>query len=97
MPALTSQLDPRSQDFLDNASWHRDLVAELDRRLARAAGGGGEQARASTPNAASCSRANASMPCSIPARHSWKSPRWPPKACTTMPRPPPAWSAASAG
>jgi 3-methylcrotonyl-CoA carboxylase beta subunit len=46
MPALTSQLDPRSQDFLDNASWHRDLVAELDRRLARAAGGGGEQARA---------------------------------------------------
>ena len=46
MPALTTQLDPRSQDFLDNAAFHRELVAELDRRLARAAGGGGEQARA---------------------------------------------------
>ena len=46
MPALTSQLDLRSQDFLDNAAFHRALVAELDRRLARAADGGGEQARA---------------------------------------------------
>ena len=46
MPALTSQLDPRSQDFLDNAAFHRELVAELDRRLARAADGGGEKARA---------------------------------------------------
>ena len=46
MPALTSQIDPRSQDFLDNAAWHRELVAELDRRLARAAGGGGDKARA---------------------------------------------------
>ena len=41
MPALTTQLDPRSQDFLDNAAFHRELVAELDRRLARAADGGG--------------------------------------------------------
>ena len=46
MPALTSQIDPRSQDFLDNAAWHRQLVDELDRRLARAADGGGEKARA---------------------------------------------------
>ena len=46
MPALTTQLDPRSQDFLDNAAFHRELVAELDRRLARAADGGGEKARA---------------------------------------------------
>src|SRR5690606_10179208 len=45
MPALTSQLDPRSQDFLDNAAYHRALVDELERRLARAADGGGEQAR----------------------------------------------------
>ncbi len=45
MPALTSQLDPRSQDFQDNAAYHRALVAELDRRLARAADGGGEKAR----------------------------------------------------
>jgi len=46
MPALTSQIDPRSQDFLDSAAWHRELVVELDRRLARAADGGGEKARA---------------------------------------------------
>ena len=46
MPALTSQIDPRSQEFLDNAAFHRELVAELDRRLARAADGGGEEARA---------------------------------------------------
>ncbi len=45
MPALTSQLDPRSQEFRDSAAYHRSLVAELDRRLAKAAEGGGEAAR----------------------------------------------------
>ncbi|MCD9027683.1 methylcrotonoyl-CoA carboxylase [Luteimonas sp. BDR2-5] len=45
MPALTSQLDPRARDFLDNVDYHRALVDELHRRLARAADGGGEQAR----------------------------------------------------
>ena len=45
MPAITSQLDPRSQDFLDNLAYHRSLVDELDARLARAAEGGGENAR----------------------------------------------------
>ncbi|KAF1720946.1 carboxyl transferase domain-containing protein [Pseudoxanthomonas wuyuanensis] len=45
MPALTTQLDPRSQDFLANSAYHRSLVEELDRRLARAADGGGEKAR----------------------------------------------------
>ena len=44
MPALSSRLDPRSQEFADNAAWHRALVAELDRRLARAADGGGDKA-----------------------------------------------------
>ena len=45
MPAITSKLDPRSQDFRENAEFHRGLVAELDRRLARAADGGGAKAR----------------------------------------------------
>ena len=45
MSALTSQLDPRSQDFQDNVAYHRALVEELDARLARAANGGGEKAR----------------------------------------------------
>ena len=45
MPALSSRLDPRSQQFAANAAWHRELVAELDRRLARAAAGGGDKAR----------------------------------------------------
>jgi 3-methylcrotonyl-CoA carboxylase beta subunit len=45
MPALTSHIDPRSKDFQDNVSWQSELVAELDRRLARAADGGGEKAR----------------------------------------------------
>src|SRR5688500_8851088 len=45
MPALTSQLDPRYQDFLDNATYHRALVEELDARLSRAADGGGAKAR----------------------------------------------------
>ncbi len=45
MPAITSKLDPRSQEFRDNADYHRTLVAELDRRLARAADGGGQKAR----------------------------------------------------
>lgn len=46
MPALTSQLDPHSPDFAANVEYHRTLVAELDARLARAADGGGEKARA---------------------------------------------------
>ncbi len=45
MPAIRSQLDPRSQEFRDNASYHRALAQELDARLARAAGGGGQKAR----------------------------------------------------
>ena len=45
MPALTSQLDPRSQEFQDNVAFHKGLVEELDARLARAAAGGGEKAR----------------------------------------------------
>lgn len=46
MPTLTSQLDPRAQDFQDNAAFHKALVAELDMRLARAADGGGKKAHA---------------------------------------------------
>ncbi len=45
MPKLTSQLNPRSQDFQDNGACQRALVEELDRRLARAAEGGGDKAR----------------------------------------------------
>ncbi|MDQ3056695.1 MAG: methylcrotonoyl-CoA carboxylase [Pseudomonadota bacterium] len=45
MPVLSSQLDPRSQEFRDNVDYHRALVDELDARLARAATGGGDKAR----------------------------------------------------
>jgi 3-methylcrotonyl-CoA carboxylase beta subunit len=45
MSVLTSQLDPRSTEFTDNVAYHRALVEELDRRLARAADGGGAKAR----------------------------------------------------
>ena len=45
MPAIRTRLDPRSQEFTDNAAYHRELVAELDRRLARASAGGGDKAR----------------------------------------------------
>src|SRR5690606_4106436 len=45
MPAIQSQLDPRSAEFRDNVAFHRALVEELDRRLAHAAGGGGQKAR----------------------------------------------------
>ncbi|SDQ25627.1 carboxyl transferase domain-containing protein [Pseudoxanthomonas sp. CF125] len=45
MSVLTSQLDPHSTEFTDNVAYHRALVEELDRRLARAADGGGEKAR----------------------------------------------------
>ena len=45
MPAIASSLDPRSQDFQDNAAYHRALVEELDTRLQRASEGGGEKAR----------------------------------------------------
>ncbi|AKC87925.1 carboxyl transferase domain-containing protein [Pseudoxanthomonas suwonensis] len=45
MPALRSQIDPRSPEFAAHAEHHRGLVAELHRRLQRAAEGGGEKAR----------------------------------------------------
>jgi len=45
MPALSSHLDPRSPEFADNTAYHRGLVDELDRRLVRAAAGGGDKAR----------------------------------------------------
>jgi 3-methylcrotonyl-CoA carboxylase beta subunit len=45
MPAIQSQLDPRSPEFLENAAYHGSLVDDLDRRLARAAEGGGDKAR----------------------------------------------------
>jgi 3-methylcrotonyl-CoA carboxylase beta subunit len=43
---LTSNADPASAEFERNQDEHRRLVAELDERLARAAAGGGEKARA---------------------------------------------------
>ena len=46
MPALASQLDPRSADFAANADYHRALTAELHARLRHAAEGGGDAARA---------------------------------------------------
>ncbi|GAB3727523.1 carboxyl transferase domain-containing protein [Silanimonas algicola] len=46
MPQLHSQIDPRSADFLANAEALKANVDELARRLARAAEGGGEKARA---------------------------------------------------
>jgi len=46
MPQLHSQIDPRSADFLANADALKANVRELDQRLARAAEGGGEKARA---------------------------------------------------
>ena len=45
MPALVSQLDPRSADFASTADHHRALTAELHQRLRRVAEGGGETAR----------------------------------------------------
>ncbi len=46
MPQLHSQIDPRAADFLSNAEHLKSAVLELQRRLARAAEGGGEKARA---------------------------------------------------
>jgi 3-methylcrotonyl-CoA carboxylase beta subunit len=45
MPVLRSGLDTRAQTFVENAEYHRELSRELDRRLARAAEGGGARAR----------------------------------------------------
>ncbi len=45
MPVLRSHLDTRSEDFLANHAALQAAVDELQRRLARAAEGGGEKAR----------------------------------------------------
>ena len=57
MSVLTSQLDPRSTEFTDDVAYHRALVDELDRRLARVADGGGEKARDGAPRARQAARA----------------------------------------
>jgi 3-methylcrotonyl-CoA carboxylase beta subunit len=46
MPLITSQIDPRSPEFLDNRTHLQELVDELQQRLDRTAQGGGEKARA---------------------------------------------------
>jgi len=46
MPALETQLNPRSADFQANAAAMRALVEDLNAQIARAAAGGGETARA---------------------------------------------------
>ncbi len=45
MPAIHSQIDTRSPEFAAHSAHHRQLAAELKRRLQRAAEGGGEKAR----------------------------------------------------
>src|SRR3546814_89139 len=45
-PGLCSDLDTGEQSCTDNAAYREELSRELDRRLARAAEGGGEKARA---------------------------------------------------
>jgi 3-methylcrotonyl-CoA carboxylase beta subunit len=45
MPKISSQIDNRSAEFLDNAEHLRGLVDELRQRLARVALGGGDRAR----------------------------------------------------
>ncbi len=46
MPILTSQIDPRSPEFQDNATQLRAAVADFEAQLAKAALGGGDKARA---------------------------------------------------
>src|SRR5215217_7785574 len=46
MPAITSKLAPRSDDFKANAAAMRALVDDLDARLAQIAQGGGDASRA---------------------------------------------------
>ena len=46
MPALTSKLNPRSDEFQASAQAMRLLVADLNDKLAQVALGGGEAARA---------------------------------------------------
>ena len=45
-PALTSQINPRSDSYKASAEWMGGLVDDLNRQLARTALGGGEAARA---------------------------------------------------
>jgi 3-methylcrotonyl-CoA carboxylase beta subunit len=46
MPAIRSQIDPRSPEFQANAAQMRGLVDDLKSQLAKVAEGGGEKARA---------------------------------------------------
>ncbi|MEO7200378.1 MAG: methylcrotonoyl-CoA carboxylase, partial [Dokdonella sp.] len=45
MPAIKSQIDPRSPDFHANHAQLRDLVEDLRAQMATIALGGGEKAR----------------------------------------------------
>ena len=96
MPAIASQLDPRSPDFTANAAYHRVLVQELDRRLARAADGGGEKARNRHTERGKLLARDRITALLDPGSPFLRSPRSPPRTCTTGLRPRPAWCAASA-
>src|SRR3546814_17811988 len=46
MPVIQSRINPRAQTYLDNARAMRELLDDLQAKLAQTAQGGGEAARA---------------------------------------------------
>ena len=74
---LTTAIDARDAGFRANAAAMAELVADLRAQVARAALGGGAQARQRHRSAASCCRASESTRCSIPVRRSWNFPNSP--------------------
>ena len=96
MPVLATKLNPRSDEFKANAAAMRARSTTCTRSWRRSRRAAARRRAPSTWRAASCCRASASRCCSIPARRSSSSRRWPRTACTTATRPAPASSPASA-
>ena len=97
MPVIRSRLNTRSAEFRANAERMRGLVADLREKVAQAAAGGPEEARAKHAARGKLlprERVRTLLDPGSPFLELWR--RSPPTACTTATCRPPASSPASA-
>jgi hypothetical protein len=86
MPAITSRIDTRSDDFRSNAASLQQQVDDLRAKAAEIALGGDAKSRERHAARGKLCRASASTACSTRARPSSRSASSPRSACTTARR-----------
>jgi acetyl-CoA carboxylase carboxyltransferase component len=82
MPVLKSRLNPRSAEFRENAERMRGLVTDLREKVAQAARGGPEEARARHAGARQAAAARSRDTLLDPGSPFLEFGHWPRTACT---------------